>query len=117
MVSPGAVGHPMPMYKPPFHSQGRTEYPHPTQQPYRNVSLPLAASPFVSSTDITLSRTWDDPSAGYGVLTFDEKQSEIGDILTQSPSEPPLDEHDREVERHVWRTGLYANPPATARQA
>ena len=117
MVSPSTVGHPIPMYKPPFHMQGRTEYPHPTQQPYRNFSLPRAASSFVSSTNITLSGTWEDPSVGHGVPTFDKKQSEIGDILAQSPSEPPLDEHDREIERHVRRTELYANPPATALQA
>jgi hypothetical protein len=51
----------------------------------------------------------------------DEKRTGLGDVLSQSPSDPSRDEHDqnpgREPERHAWSAHPYANPLAAANPA
>ena len=64
-----------------------------------------------------MSDQLEDPSIAYGVPVADEKQTELGDVLTQSRLDPSRGEqHDRTPERgpapHPWGAHPYANPLA-----
>ena len=114
----GAVARAIPTDQLPLDFQGRTEYP-PPQQPSRTTGLPLSPPPVVSQTEDTLSDRWEDPSIAYGVPLIDERQTELGDVLTRSRSNSIYDEHDRrpEPERHAWSAHPYANPLAAVNPA
>ena len=107
MISPGSIAYAIPMHKPSLSMQGRTEYPPPP--------LSLESSPVVPLTDDALLERWEDPSMVYGVPTTDEKQTELGDVLSQLHPDPsPRNDHNREPESHPWSAHPYANPLASA---